>query len=195
QTSCKTIPEHAIREKYAACITNFITFDFTDMKREETIDYNVKALWHAISRMYNQFGSAYDITASTGFVLLNIDVEEGTPATKIAPLLGMESRSLTRMLNTMEEKDWVYREKDSTDGRSVRIFLTPKGKVKRELSRRAVKTFNQKIQEILPKEELQNFFKSLDSIAEIVNDPTLFQKVYENISDDFAFAGEAINNH
>ena len=24
------------------------------MKREETVDYNIKAAWHAIYRMYNQ---------------------------------------------------------------------------------------------------------------------------------------------
>ena len=55
------------------------------MKREETIDYNIKVAWHAISRMYNQYGADMDVTASTGFVLLNIDQENGTPATKIAP--------------------------------------------------------------------------------------------------------------
>ena len=113
------------------------------MEREETVDYNIKGLWHGISRMYNQFGVEYDVTASTGFVLLNIDVDNGTPATKIAPLLGMESRSLTRMLKAMEEKGWVYRKKDPTDGRSVRVFLSEIGKKKRELSRRAVKRVQQ----------------------------------------------------
>ena len=112
-----------------------ITFDplyIISMKKEETVDFNIKVAWHAISRMYNQYGQMFDITASTGFVLLNIDVENGTPATKIAPLMGLESRSLTRMLKAMEDKGWIYREKDPDDGRSVRIFLTDKGKEKRD---------------------------------------------------------------
>ena len=75
------------------------------MKREETVDFNIKVTWHAISRMYNQYGDKFELTASTGFVLLNIDVEDGTPATKIAPLMGLEARSLTRMLKSMEERD------------------------------------------------------------------------------------------
>lgn len=163
------------------------------MKREETVDYNIKGLWHGISRMYNQYGAEYDVTASTGFVLLNIDVDKGTPATKIAPLLGMESRSLTRMLKAMEEKGWVYREKDPTDGRSVRIFLSDLGKEKRELSRRAVKEFNIKVRTLIPQERLNDFFTVLKDINEIVDDPNLFTKVAEEISNEFASNG-ILNN-
>ena len=162
------------------------------MKREETVDYNIKSLWHGISRMYNQFGTAYDITASTGFVLLNIDVEEGTPATKIAPMLGMESRSLTRMLKAMEEKKWVYREKDSTDGRSVRIFLTDLGKEKRELSRRAVREFNKKISTLIREDKMKVFFEVLSEVSGIVNDPALFDKIVKEISHEFA-RGKLLN--
>ncbi len=156
------------------------------MRREETVDYNIKSLWHGISRMYNQFGTPYDITASTGFVLLNIDVEEGTPATKIAPSLGMESRSLTRMLKAMEDKGWVYREKDSTDGRSVRIFLSDLGKEKRELSRRAVKEFNKKVQSLVEQDKMQVFFEVLSEVGNIVNDTQLFDKIVKEISQEFA---------
>ncbi|MGB5928950.1 MAG: MarR family transcriptional regulator, partial [Cyclobacteriaceae bacterium] len=49
------------------------------MKREESVDYNIKAAWHAIARMYNQQAVKHDITTSIGFVLLNIDSSEGTP--------------------------------------------------------------------------------------------------------------------
>lgn len=147
------------------------------MKREETIDYNIKATWHAISRLYNQYGFDFDITASTGFVLLNIDVEEGTPATKIAPMMGLEARSLTRILKSMEEKNWISREKDPTDGRSVRICLTPLGKEKREISRRAVREFNKRIQQMIPANKLATFFEVLSSIKEIIEDKQLFQQL------------------
>src|SRR5512134_3336202 len=120
------------------------------MRREETVDHNIKSAWHAIARMYNQQANKYDVTTSIGFVLLNIHSEEGTPATKIAPLMGLEARSLTRMLKTMEEKKLIYREPDPVDKRSVRIFLTPMGKRKKEVSRETVLSFNNKVREILP---------------------------------------------
>ncbi len=140
------------------------------MKREETVDFNVKVAWHGISRMYNLYGQDFDVTASTGFVLLNIDVENGTPATKIAPLMGLESRSLTRILKAMEEKKWIYREKDPEDGRSVRIMLTPLGIEKREISRRSVKEFNQRVQERVTDEEMKIFYKVIENINRISED-------------------------
>ena len=91
------------------------------MKPEETVDYNVKVCWHAISRMYNTEAAKNDITTSIGFVLLNIDQEAGTPATKIAPLLGLEARSLTRILKSMEEKNLIFKVSDPSDKRLVRI--------------------------------------------------------------------------
>lgn len=102
------------------------------MRREETVDHQIKAVWHAISRMYNQQAGKHAITTAIGFVLLNIHAEQGTPATKIAPLMGLEARSLTRMLKTMESKKLIYREPDPLDKRSVRIFLTDLGKEKKK---------------------------------------------------------------
>ncbi|WP_224999959.1 MarR family winged helix-turn-helix transcriptional regulator [Cesiribacter sp. SM1] len=140
------------------------------MKREETVDYNIKAAWHAISRMYNTEAGKYDITTSIGFVLLNIDAELGTPATKIAPLLGLEARSLTRMLKNMEEKGLIYRQADPVDRRLVRIFLTEEGKNKKEISRRTVKSFNQAVVENIPPNKLQCFFEVINSINRLVDE-------------------------
>ncbi len=140
------------------------------MKREETIDYNIKACWHAISRMYNQEAMQHDITTSIGFVLLNIDTEEGTPATKIAPLLGLEARSLTRMLKTMEEKELIYRKADPSDRRLVRIFLTDKGKEKKEVSRRTVKAFNKSVREVVPEEKLKVFFEVINHVNRLLEE-------------------------
>lgn len=151
------------------------------MKREETIDYNIKVAWHAISRMYNQYGLPFDITSSTGFVLLNIDAEGGTPATKIAPLMGLESRSLTRMLKNMEEKEWIYRKKDENDGRSVRIYLTAQGKKKREISRRAVKEFDNTIRQMLAPEKIEAFIEVTNAVTQMIEDKKVLDKLAEAI--------------
>ena len=134
------------------------------MRKEETIDHNIKAAWHAISRMYNQQATKHDITTSIGFVLLNIHSEEGTPATKIAPLMGLEARSLTRMLKTMEEKKLIFREPDRIDKRSVRIFLTELGKRKKEISRETVILFNNRVRETVSENKLKIFFEVMNEI-------------------------------
>jgi DNA-binding MarR family transcriptional regulator len=146
------------------------------MKPEETVDYNIKVAWHAISRMYNTQAAQNDITTSIGFVLLNIDQEKGTPATKIAPLLGLETRSLTRILRSMEEKGLIYKQADSVDKRSVRIFLTPLGLEKKEVSRQTVRHFNLKIREKIPQNQLDVFFKVAAQITSMIEGKTLFEE-------------------
>ena len=145
------------------------------MKPEETVDYNIKVAWHAISRMYNTQAAQNDITTSIGFVLLNIDQERGTPATKIAPLLGLETRSLNRILRSMEEKGLIYKQADSVDKRSVRIFLTLLGLEKKEVSRQTVRHFNLKIREKIPQSQLDVFFKVATQITGMIEGKTLFE--------------------
>ncbi len=146
------------------------------MKPEETVDYNIKVAWHAISRMYNVQAAHNDITTSIGFVLLNINQEKGTPATKIAPLLGLETRSLTRILRSMEDKGLIYKQADSVDKRSVRIFLTPLGLEKKEISRQTVRHFNLKMREKIPQSQLDVFFKVAAQITGMIEGKNLFDK-------------------
>lgn len=148
------------------------------MKREETVDYTIKTAWHAIARMYNQQALKYEGTMSMGFALLNIHSEEGTPATKIAPLMGLESRSLTRLLKSMEEKGLVYRKADKTDKRSVRILLTKEGKKMKENSRETVLRFNEVVRQEVSNQKLNVFFEVLQSINQIIEK----NNVYENVS-------------
>lgn len=144
------------------------------MKREETVDHQIKTCWHAIYRMYNQQAVKHESTTSMAFVVLNIDPKEGTPATKIAPMMGLESRSLTRMLKSMEEKGYIYREKDPNDGRSVRIFLTDLGKEKREVSRETVIRFNEAVRQSIASDKLETFFEVVTQINQLIESKSIF---------------------
>jgi DNA-binding MarR family transcriptional regulator len=139
------------------------------MKKEETVDYPIKSAWHAISRMYNQQAAEEGFTTAIGFVLININSKEGTPATKIAPLIGLETRSLTRMLKTMEEKGLIYKKADPLDKRSVRMFLTEEGKRKKEISVQSVKRFNELVRGALTEEELGSFFGVISKIQKVID--------------------------
>lgn len=138
------------------------------MKKEETVDYHIKTAWHAIARMYNQQAMQYGGTMSIGFALLNIHTEEGTPATKIAPMMGLEARSLTRLLKSMEEKGLIYRETDKNDKRSVRIRLTKEGRNNKEKAKNTVLRFNEVVREEIDDEKLDAFFDVLKKINQII---------------------------
>lgn len=140
------------------------------MRKEKTIDFHIKWAWHSISRMYNAYAARFGLTMATGYVLLNVDSERGTPATKIAPLLGMEPRSLVRMLKNLEEKGLIRREVDLTDKRFVRILLTEVGKTKRDLAKEGVINFNNLIRENIPLEKLVIFFEVIKEINQLVEE-------------------------
>ena len=150
------------------------------LRPEESVCFTTKTTWHAISRLYNTTGAQHDVSASTGFVLLNIDLHNGTPATKIAPTLGMEPRSLTRLLKAMEEKGYLERRQDPSDGRVTRIFLTEEGKRKRDLARTGVIAFNKAVRDVVPEEKLAVFFEVANTINEIIDKKSIYDKVNVN---------------
>jgi len=133
------------------------------MKPQETLDFHLRWAWHNIARIYNAEAANHGITMSVGFVLLSID-KEGTPSTKLGPKMGMEPRSLTRTLKSMEEENLIYRKSDKNDKRSVRIFLTEKGRKKREIARQKVVFFNEVLQKKLGKRKVSDFFQTMDEL-------------------------------
>lgn len=114
--------------------------------------------------MANQYGS----TTTMAYVLLNIDIEQGTPVMKIGPSIGMESRSLTRILKTLEERGMIYKQKDLVDKRSVRIFLTKEGKEKREIAKDTVIALNDQMRKAIPPAKLKTFFDVIRQINQLI---------------------------
>ncbi len=133
--------------------------------RQETFDSVLRSTWNLVSKMYNKEANKFDSTMATGFALLSIDAE-GTPSTSLGPKMGMEPTSLSRLLNTMEERDLIYRTQNPNDGRSILIHLTPFGKEKRDDSKAVVLHFNQLIEKSLSPEKIAVFFEVMNCIKE-----------------------------
>lgn len=136
--------------------------------KEKTIDYVLRATWMAVAKMYNEEAGKQGSTMATGFVLLNIDPENGTPSTSLGPLMGMEATSLSRTLKTMENKGLISRERNPEDGRSVLIKLTDFGVEMRNYSKQVVLKFDEKVQEKIPSEDLQTFKEVANTISDLI---------------------------
>jgi len=143
------------------------------MKPEQTIDFHLRWLWMKIMRIYNLQAARFGGTMSVGYTLLNID-KEGTPSTRLGPKMGIESRSLTRALKTMEENGLITKTPDATDGRMVRVYLTEEGEKYRETARESVIYLNQYLQDNIPKDELKTFFKVVMKINMLLDNTEIF---------------------
>tara|TARA_R110001592_G_scaffold243783_1_gene504871 strand:+ start:113821 stop:114267 length:447 start_codon:yes stop_codon:yes gene_type:complete len=143
------------------------------LKPEETVDFQIKRTWQSIAKMYNEVAAGYGATMATGFVLLNIDSEKGTPSTALGPKMGMEATSMSRILKSMEEKELIERRPNPADGRSVLIHLTPFGLEKRKDAKQAVINFNNSVFQRFNEIEMSTFFKVIEGINTMIIDHKL----------------------
>jgi len=128
------------------------------MNIQETVDFHLRSTLFAIRRMYNILANENGITQGIGYVLINIG-KEGVPATKIAPLMGMGTSSLSRLLKNMEEDGLIYRKSDEEDRRVVKVFLTPRGVELRKEVKKVVIDFNNKLSEKIDKADMDTFMR------------------------------------
>lgn len=142
--------------------------------KERTVDFMLRNTWQAVARMYNEEASKFEGSMAIGFLLLSIDKTKGTASTALGPKIGMEPTSLTRTIKSLEEKGLISKEKNPNDGRGVIIKLTKQGLEKRELSKKTVIQFNEKVREKISIEKLQAFYDVNDTINELINNKEIF---------------------
>ena len=139
-----------------------------------TIDYTLRTTWHAVKKMYDEGAKKYGYTMSIGFALLSIDPVLGTSSTSLGPKMGMEANSLSRILKSMETKKLIKRKPNPDDGRGVLIFLTGKGRKKRDVTKEKVFRFNSLLNRKIGKEKIKSFHKISDMIKDIIPKEEIF---------------------
>ena len=144
------------------------------MQKEKSIDHALRATWQAVAKIYNEQAAKHDSTMAMAMALLYIDAENGTPSTALGPSMGMEATSLSRTLNSMEERGLIFRERNPEDGRGVFIKLTELGIEKREISKSSVFQFNQTVKDHIDQQKIQHFFEVTDLIKELIYEKSIF---------------------
>jgi DNA-binding MarR family transcriptional regulator len=146
-------------------------------KHTETVDSKLKSAWQIISRMYNAEAAQHGASIAMGHFLLNIDSNEGAYASEIAPRLGMESTSLSRITKALEDEKLIIRKADKHDKRKVKILLTQKGKENKELAKKIVRNFNTEIENKIGKNKIDEFFKIVNDIILIAEEKNKLLKL------------------
>jgi MarR family transcriptional regulator, organic hydroperoxide resistance regulator len=143
--------------------------------KEITIDYILRTTWLAVQKMYNEEAAKFGTSMATGFTLLSVDREKGTPSTALGPMMGMEATSLSRILKSMEQKGLIERKPNPDDGRGVIVHLTEFGHEKRAYSKERVLTFNEAIKKNVSEEKLKHFYE----VADVINQMISNKKIYD----------------
>lgn len=130
----------------------------------------------AVQKMYNEQAGTKGSTMATGFALISIDPENGTPSTALGPKMGIEATSLSRTLKKMEEQGLIDRKPNPEDGRGVLIHLTSFGKEMREFSKGVVLRFDEAVQEQISEEDIKTFKKVASTITELISNKNIYKR-------------------
>lgn len=130
--------------------------------------YKIRESWLQIVKFFDKIASEYDMSISMAFVLIALNEKEGTPVTKIAPRIGMEPNSLSRILKKLKERALIYKIADKKDRRMVQIKLTAEGEKMREIALKVVFKFENILVENIEKQEIDSFFKIVNLVPKAV---------------------------
>ena len=139
------------------------------------IDFVMRDGWRNIEKMYNNEALKYDVTFSIGFTLISIDPENGSPSTSIGPTMGLESNSISRILNSMENKNLITRRPNPNDGRGIIISLTRLGHKKREIVIQKIRQFKNLLRSRIDPSDLDTFLNVSKQVNEIIEEGGYFE--------------------
>ena len=74
-----------------------------------------------------QLFTRYNLTAPRFYALFHITQEPGISLTQLSNRMFCDKSNATRIVKGLEAEGYVNREPHETDGRSLRLFLTPDG--------------------------------------------------------------------
>ena len=142
---------------------------------KSSVNFVMRQGWKNIEKMYNNEASKYDVTFSIGFTLISIDPENGSPSTSIGPIMGLESNSISRILNSMENKNLITRRPNPNDGRGIIISLTKLGLSKREIVIQKIRHFKNLLRSRIDQSDLEAFHRVSSQMNEIIEEGDVFK--------------------
>lgn len=99
---------------------------------EDCIAFMTNKYNKEITELFNQRLQEHNITRVQWIALFYIGNNEGITQRDLAQILDSNESSIVRLIDRMEKENIVKREKDPTDRRVTKLFLTEEGMKKRD---------------------------------------------------------------
>lgn len=122
-----------------------------------------------VGTAFNAALAAEGGSAPTWLILNALRHGQWTAQLDLARELGVESPTLTRHLDNLEQNGLVVRRKSEADRRAVRVELTGAGEQAYQRMLSAVIAFNRRLQAGIHRDELQQLDGLLDRLAKNIS--------------------------
>lgn len=130
---------------------------------EKSLGFRINRTANKLNNKYNQILQAFDIAPEQRATLEIIKYESEVNQTKIANILGKDKTTISRTLNTLENKNLIT--KSQIDKRTNLIQLTQIGEEILNESFSSVKNFRTNLTSKLNEEELNQLFSLLEKVV------------------------------
>ena len=130
---------------------------------EKSIGFKINQTANKLNNKYNQLLQSFDIAPEQRATLEIIKYETDVTQTKIANILAKDKTTISRTLNSLENKGFII--KSQKDKRTNLIEITQKGEDILNESSSCVKTFRKNLTSKLDNEEINKLIILLEKVA------------------------------
>lgn len=116
-----------------------------------------------LSALHRRFVSHTGLTVSQSFVL-SIVPGEGVDMSTLALRLGLDNSTVTRLVETLEKKDYLERRREEQDGRVVSVYLTERGEDIVALLELSEDKLGEIVLESIPEEKREQLKETLEEL-------------------------------
>ncbi|PFH80663.1 MarR family transcriptional regulator [Bacillus sp. AFS088145] len=136
----------------------------------ERIQIALQSTIHKMQPKVTESMNSHGVTATQFFVLMYLRKKESCKISEIAEMMGVKPSAVSFMIDRLEHNDFVYREHDKKDRRVVNIMLTEEGIKKLESVIKDRKEIFESFLFNLSDDELLQFAKITEKLANAVAD-------------------------
>ncbi|MES9683995.1 MarR family transcriptional regulator [Bacillus sp. AFS001701] len=136
----------------------------------ERIQIALQSTIHKMQPKVTESMNSHGVTATQFFVLMYLRKKESCKISEIAEMMGVKPSAVSFMIDRLEHNDFVYREHDKKDRRVVNIMLTEEGIKKLESVIKDRKEIFESFLFNLSDEELLQFAKITEKLANAAAD-------------------------
>ena len=119
----------------------------------------------AFSRQFRTRLASYDVTFGEFIHLEKLWQEDGLNQTEISRRAGVETASSTAVLDLLERRGYVHRQRNGSDRRNINVFLRPEGAALKTKLLACAKSVNLVARAELTEREVLTFFELMEKIA------------------------------
>jgi DNA-binding MarR family transcriptional regulator len=132
----------------------------------DIVGFHIRLAHGAVYRHFSETFSDLDLTQKQVSVLWLVDDRPGVAQIELGQRLRMDRATTMTIVNRLQERGFLRRERSATDGRKQALFLTPEGTGALDKAKLAIRAHEEWLKERFSPEEIDKLVEMLTRIHE-----------------------------